>query len=324
MASVVFAIDSNTSVVKVRTLVLLFVLMTSMINYIDKLNKLEKLMKYFAYSGFITSVYVILNSDFTNITRFGSELGNVNAIGMILGISSVFCFYFILENKDYKFIPMLLINTIVIFLTGSRKSLLFLVFTLIILIFSKREKKLRNNIKVFMWSAIFVLIILYAIYNVPMFYQIIGRRMENMLNFVFGEGTKEGSMNTRFMMIQMGWDWFKEHPFIGCGIDSYRILLGQEIGTITYSHNNIIELLVGIGMFGTITYYLTHIVVIKDLYKCSKVLPKPLTYSFIAIILGYMFMSVGLVYYDNKHISIILSVASIVYRIGEKEINTLN
>lgn len=145
-----------------------------------------------------------------------------------------------------------------------------------------------------------------------------------MANFVFGEGSTEGSMNTRFMMIQVGWNWFKEHPFIGYGIDNYRILLGQEIGTITYSHNNIIELLVGIGLFGTIIYYLTHIVVIKDLYKCSKVLPKSLTYSFIAIILGYTFMSVGLVYYDNKHISIILAVASIVYRVGKKEMNISN
>ena len=322
--SVLYAIDSSVASIKVRTLILLFVLMLSLINYIDTLDKLHKFMKHFAYSGFFTSAYVIFNADFANITRFGSELGNVNAIGMILGISSVFCFYFMLEKKEIKFTPMLIINIIVIFLTGSRKSLLFIVFILIVLIFSKREKKLENNVKVFIWGAILVLIILYVIYNVPIFYQIIGRRMENMLDFAFGEGTKEGSMNMRFQMIQLGWDWFKERPLTGYGIDNYRLLLGEEIGRVTYAHNNIIELLVGMGMFGTITYYLAQIIIIKDLYKSSKILPKSLTYSFIAIILGYIFMSVGLVYYDNKHISIIMAVGSIIYRVGKKELNTLN
>lgn len=322
--SVLYAIDSSVASIKVRTLILLFVLMLSLINYIDTLDKLHKFMKHFAYSGFFTSAYVIFNADFANITRFGSELGNVNAIGMILGISSVFCFYFMLEKKEIKFTPMLIINIIVIFLTGSRKSLLFIVFILIVLIFSKREKKLENNVKVFIWGAILVLIILYVIYNVPIFYQIIGRRMENMLDFAFGEGTKEGSMNMRFQMIQLGWDWFKERPLTGYGIDNYRLLLGEEIGRVTYAHNNIIELLVGMGMFGTITYYLAQIIIIKDLYKSSKILPKSLTYSFIAIILGYIFMSVGLVYYDNKHISIIIAVGSIIYRVGKKELNTLN
>ena len=322
--SVLYAIDSSVASIKVRTLILLFVLMLSLINYIDTLDKLHKFMKHFAYSGFFTSAYVLFNADYANITRFGSELGNVNAIGMILGISSVFCFYFMLEKKEIKFTPMLIINIIVIFLTGSRKSLLFIVFILIVLIFSKREKKLENNVKVFIWGAILVLIILYVIYNVPIFYQIIGRRMENMLDFAFGEGTKEGSMNMRFQMIQLGWDWFKERPLTGYGIDNYRLLLGEEIGRVTYAHNNIIELLVGMGMFGTITYYLAQIIIIKDLYKSSKILPKSLTYSFIAIILGYIFMSVGLVYYDNKHISIIMAVGSIIYRVGKKELNTLN
>ena len=134
----------------------------------------------------------------------------------------------------------------------------------------------------------------------------------------------EGSINTRFKMIQMGWNGLKNVRFLVTESIIIGFLLGEEVGRLLTLHNNIIELLVGIGLFGTIIYYLAHIIVIKDLYKCSKALPKSLTYSFIAIILGYMFMSVGLVYYDNKHISIILSIASIVHRIGKKEVNTLN
>ena len=319
--SVFYAFNQGISFTKVKTLVQIYVVMISLINYVDTFEKLYKLMKYFAYSGVIASVYILLNADFTNITRFGSELGNVNAVGMILGISSVFSFYFILEEKEYQFSPMLLANSIVILLTGSRKSLMFLIFTLLVLLFSKRDKRIRSKVKFFLLGAVLLSIAVYVIYNVPIFYQIIGRRMDNLLDFAFGEGTTERSMNIRFMMIQLGWDWFKERPITGYGINNYRLLLGQEIGWITYSHNNIIELLVGIGIIGAIVYYLEQIIVMKGLLKASKFAYRSLMYSFIAIIFGYIFMSVGLVYYDSKHISIILAVGSVINRISKKEKN---
>lgn len=317
--SVLYAIDSNTSISKVRTLMMLFLLMFSFINYIDTLEKIHKFMKYFAYSGFITSIYIFLISDFTNLTRFGSELGNVNAIGMILGISATFSFYFIIEKKEYKYALMFLLNSIIIFMTGSRKSLVFLIFTLIVLVLSKRKKKIGNRIKVALIIALIVTLIVYIVFNVPFFYQIIGRRMEKLFNFVIGKETSDGSINLRFLMIELGWEWFKERPFTGYGINNYRFLLGQTINWITYSHNNIIELLVGIGVIGTAIYYISQIIVINKLNKVSKFISKPLAFSFIAIILGYVFMSVALIYYDSKQFCIVLAVGSIISRLYKRD-----
>ena len=64
----------------------------------------------------------MINSDFYKITRYGDKLGNVNEIGMIIGISATFCFSFFRKRK-YGYLMFLLIMIITILLTGSRKSL---------------------------------------------------------------------------------------------------------------------------------------------------------------------------------------------------------
>ena len=322
--SSLYAINASTSFVKSRTLFALLILMVSFINYIDTGDKLYKLMAYFAYSGLITSLYIIFSSDFSDLIRFGSDLGNVNAIGMILAISSTFSFYFILERKAYRFIAILLINSATTFLTGSRKSLVFLVFTLLVLAWSKTDRKsfIVSRIKSLVIGLIILAIIFYATFKIPIFYQIIGKRMENLFDYLSGEGTSEGSINMRVFMTQLGWGWFKERPFFGYGINNYRFLLGQTIGWATYAHNNLIELLVGIGIFGTAVYYILQLYLIRDLYKVSKVVSKTLAYTFMSMILAYVFMSAGLIYYDSKHFCIILAVSSIIARLyKEKEIN---
>ncbi len=90
--------------------------MISLVNYIDTFEKLRSFLLSFVYSGFITGVYILASSDFSQVTRYGSELGNVNSIGMIIGISSIFCFYFIIEEKKYLlYTPIMLINIFVVF-----------------------------------------------------------------------------------------------------------------------------------------------------------------------------------------------------------------
>ncbi|MBG9814564.1 hypothetical protein ABD68_24320 [Bacillus endophyticus] len=324
LVSSFYAINQVAAIKKVVTLVQIYALMFSLVNYIDSFEKLTTFMKCFVYSGFISSIYILLTSDFSQVSRFGEELGNVNAIGMIIGISTVFCFYFILEERKYLYIPILLIDIVVILLTGSRKSLLFILLTIIILLVSKEGNGIGGKFKAVLGSIIVVTLGLYLIYNVPLFYEIMGSRVENLLSFVFGNGTPEGSVNTRADMIEAGINWFKDNPFIGYGIDNYRFLYGGLTGWTTYSHNNFIELLVGIGLIGFSLYYLSSVLVLGSLKKASKLKYKMLSYSFAAIIIGYIVLSVGMVYYYDKHINILLAVGSAVYRIAKIDNKHLN
>ncbi|MEJ6951735.1 O-antigen ligase family protein [Natronospora cellulosivora (SeqCode)] len=315
LASALYAINQEVVIVWVRTLVLIFLLMISFINYIDSPKKLYNFMRSYALSGFIASVYILLNSDFTQISRLGGDLGNVNTIGMIIGISSAFCFFFILEEKKFLYLPILLVNIMIIMLTGSRKALLFVIIIIVIMMYSKNVIGKGRRIQAIIAILLIVIVFYYTVSNVPFLYQVMGRRINNLFDFVFGDGTTEGSMNTRYHMISLGLSWFKDRPLTGYGINNYRFLYGNITGWYTYSHNNIVELLVGVGFLGTIIYYLTNLIPIIKLLKNKNSSYSMINYTFLSIIIGYLLMSVSLIYYYDKHISIILSVACVIERI---------
>lgn len=320
MVSVFYAIEPSTAFSKIQTLILIYILILSLINYVDTLEKLYFIMKCFIFSGFITSIYILINADFTVLERIGSELGNVNSIGMIIGISSILCLFYLLKTRNYWYSVIILTDLIVILLTGSRKALLFVVISIVLMLIFQEDIKLGSKFRALFISIVFIFAIFYIINNVPLFYQIIGERMGTMFDFFSSSGTADSSMNIRSEMILWGWSWFKEHPFLGYGIDNYRVLLSTSSGQgYTYSHNNVIELLVGTGIIGTALFYLANVIVIRDLMKASKVISKSLCYMFIAIIVGYMIMSVGMVYYDDKGIGFILAIGSIIYRLAKTE-----
>lgn len=321
LVSCFYAIDPSSSIAKVQTLILTYVLMLSLVNYINTFKRLEYFMKCFVFSGFIVSIYILINGDFTVLERFGSDLGNVNEIGMVICISTVFSLYGFLKKKKYWYMAIILTNLIVIFLTGSRKALMFVVISIVILlIFQENSSKLKSKLMYFIISIVVVLLMFYVIFNVPIFYEILAKRMIYMLNFILGAGTSDASMTERFYMILLGWNWFKAKPLLGYGIDSYKFLYNTVGGgRLTYSHNNIIELLIGTGIVGTTLFYLANIIVVKDLFKAAKTVSKTACFAFIAIITGYVFMSIGMVYYTDKHISIILAVGSVMYKLVQTD-----
>lgn len=322
--SAFFALNQSIAITKVRTLILIFLVMVSLANYIDTFEKLRKFINYFIYSGVMASIYILINSDFSQLTRYGSELGNVNAIGIIIGISVTFCFYTILSHKKYLHILFLLIMIPTILLTGSRKALLFIVMNLILIIYFRNRKSFKNIFKFIIVTILILIISYYLIFNIPLFYQIIGKRMEDMFSFVFGEGTNEGSMNIRAYMTKFGFEMFKNRPLIGYGIDNYRVLFGRNTGGVgTYAHNNYIELMVDTGIFGVLVYYFTHIIVLKDLFKSTrKAMDKTICFTLIAIIISYIILAPSQVYYDDKHFSFLLVISSIVGNIVELSINS--
>lgn len=319
--SIFFAVNPYVSLIQSRTLVLLYILMVSLVNYIDCEAKVVALMKYFTISGFIASVYIFLTCNFSELTRFGAQLGNVNSVGLMIGISMVYGLYFILEEKKYIFLPFVFLSIVIILLTGSRKAFLFTSYSFFIIFISRTKSNLCRNFKILGMGILLILALFYIAMNVPLFYQIIGRRIENLLLFIFKKGTTEVSINERYYMLQAGFAWFKGKPFTGYGLNNFRVLFAEiPMGRFTYAHNNVIELLVGVGLFGTIIYYFTQIIILKNLLKASKNISKTLCYSFIAIISGYLLMSIGMVYYYNKHISIVLAIGSIVYKISESKV----
>ena len=318
------AVDKNMVLSKVGTLILLFIVMFSLINYIDNFEKLRKFLISFVYSGFIASLYILFTSDFSNITRFGSELGNVNAVGMMIGISAIFCFYLFLEEKRFIYFVLLLTMLPIILLTGSRKSVLFFLMNLIIILYLRNRDSLSKKLKFFFIGGILFFLVLFLVFKIPLFYKIIGYRIENVFSFLSGKKVNEGSIYERFYMIEVGLKMIKDRPILGYGIDNYRFYYSRvPSGRETYSHNNFIELIVGTGIFGFLFYYLIHFIILRSLFKasiCTK--EKMICYTFISIIISYIILSMALIYYYDKHFNLLLAVGSIVNRVIYNDLKT--
>src|SRR5690554_5547775 len=98
LISVLVAVDMNIAFGKLVTMIQIYIMMFTMVNYFDSKEKLYNVIRAFAISGLLATVYLFSVSDFSNIKRFGEELGNQNAIARILTIAAVFSL--VIYNKE--------------------------------------------------------------------------------------------------------------------------------------------------------------------------------------------------------------------------------
>jgi len=308
------AVDKQLVLTKVLTLIQLFVIAFALINYLNSFFKIERFFGYYTIASFIASIYILLEADLANPDRIGENLGNVNTIGIIIAVSIVFCLYFIIEKRNILVLPVLLINTTVVALTGSRMAFIFIAVAVFVLFIQYYRNLKRNKVALIAATAIIAAFLIYLVFNVPILYSVIGKRIQNLVSFTMGESVRENSVYIRWDMLQKGVGWFFQKPLFGYGIDNFRVLYGSiEGGLETYSHNNIVELLVGIGLVGTTIFYY---MLCSALHKlvCVRIHKfKGLQFSMIAILAAYLVASAGSVYYYSKLFTILLTVSVILF-----------
>ena len=320
-----YAVKPHYVIGNVKTLVLIYIVIIAIVNFVDTPEKLNRVVKSFIVSGVISSIYILLISDLTHVTRFGSELGNVNDMGMIIGISSIFSLNEYIRSKKKVHILYSLPMLVVILLTGSRKAIIFVVTAILFIIYINNNNRLKGKIKFLILGTIILIATMYVVIKIPIFYEVIGKRLEGIFALITGKGKVDNSANTRLQMIEYGFKLFKTRPILGYGVNNYRVMYGITYGVERYAHNNFTELIVNIGINGAFIYYLSNYIVFRDLYKYQKKHKNcGLIYPFMAIIITYFLLGISLVYYDSKHYSIILALASVipsVYHV-HKERNT--
>src|SRR5699024_210938 len=135
----------------------------------------------------------------------------------------------------------------------------------------------------------------YISLNNPLLYNVLGSRIEGLFARFTGEGKVEGSTSRRMHMINSGLNFFKEERLFRHGIDSCRQLTRNYVGDYRYSHNNYVELLVSVGVFGTVIYYFGLLSVLKKSFnKTNPYLIFPFVVIATILIIDY-----GLVSYTS-------------------------
>lgn len=280
-------------------------------------------LKKYYIATVLTALYIIFNvvkADMFGVRISYNVLGeswNPNTFGVMLAFG-VFVSFLLLQSENRKSIrliyqlSMFLVVAIVLF-TGSRKAFFTVVFTnglYYFLIYRKRQYK-----KIFMM--IFAgFILLYMVMNVPPLYNVLGYRLDTLFDFISGKGTTETSILDRTNMIKLGYEWFKEKPILGYGMNNSQDLYYSFTGRAMYLHNNYFEVLVGIGIVGTLFYYSMYIVTLKRAFKCLRNSNTLSAFAFTTI-LTILIIEIGQVSYSYFYIQLFILLSYYSVRMAE-------
>lgn len=276
------------------------------IGYVDSEDKLYDFMDMFIVAGFFLIVYLLINLPLSTLitTRLGGQrlIGiNSNTLGLNIAISSLFLFFKILRLKKMSHFLLYLLLIIFVFLSGSRQALLLAILgAILILLFSSKDavKKLKNIYVIF-----FLIVIVYnLLVNVPLLYEIVGYRLETLILTLFGAESATESDQIRNLMVSSGINLIKDRPFLGYGLGGFAKVSGLGV----YSHNNYIELLVGIGIVGTVIYYYIYIYIIKQLYSIRNI---SVAIPFLSVMIVLLIIELALVSHADIFWPIIVALA---------------
>lgn len=246
-------------------------------------------------------LYILINVDINSfiLARLGEDdTGNWNAnnVGIMMSVGILTAVYLISEVK-----PMIIKAMLVIFIagflyletiSGSRKAILMLVLGLCALVLLNGKGKLLLKTIVI---ALIGIITFYIIINVPAIYNIIGWRIEGMINGITGNGESDSSYVLRQNMIASAWQLFLKNPILGCGIDNFRFF---NPVMKSYSHNNFLEIAADSGIIGLIAYYGIYVYIILDYFRAAYKKDKLCIIIFV-IFAVFLISQWGLVsYYD--------------------------
>ena len=276
--SMLWAENSGAAFTKVRTILLLLVLLILVTTYIVKLGKPIYVMAAISIGSLALAVYMVAQYGFSGIfeafeeteERVGDLINNVNAIAnsLVVGLLAMIGMAF-LYRKIWLVIPIAF-TSICLFAAGSRTATISLIAGLVILIlFWLRSMKssmgrLAGTISVIVAAVA----IFFLIRDLPAF-QTLTMRMENIFSFFTGEAKviKESSTEVRMDYIRLGWEQFLKTPIFGNGIGCAGYAMEETYNRVTYLHNNYIEILASGGIIGFILFYAPYAIALVSLLK---------------------------------------------------------
>ena len=229
--------------------------------------------------------------------RYAGMTGNANALAMQLTLGA--CLIWLLPKKA-GVLPCVFAFGSVIFalaVTGSRKAVLVAGFFLVLVAIQSFSFLPRKRIRRRRWLILACAVpCLLGLILVPIVYYY----GQDLLAIRRVMDYDDSSYETRAQMIQQGIDLWLKSPIFGNGLDSFRSLSGQD----TYSHNNYVELLCGLGLVGTLLFYAIYVNVV---IRAARARPVLKYYSWVFILM-LLLADIGYVSYKSKQSIMILMV----------------
>lgn len=275
LISSIWAKDDESVISKSIELFIGFIFLTTSYNYfIHRENSTELIIDIIKVVGIMFSIYVVLYYGILNyITmllagrRIGTEIINVNFIGVITSVTFILLMYDVLIKKGKTKILIIILSIIPLIVslgTGSKKAILVIALGLALIFIEKFKEKItiKNIITIFMFFAGIIVII--GLLSKSGYLNTISSRFETMINTFLNEDTTTGSTYIRKSFIRGGMEAFFESPLLGIGLNNSYIITHELFGEKTYLHCNYVELLACTGIIGfSLFYYIYYYVIIN-------------------------------------------------------------
>lgn len=276
--------------------------------FINK-KDLKNILIVISISSILSFIFTGNNFDIYSGERFGNELaGNANIISSLYMIAAIASTYCIFNNKNIllKLIFCLLfcVQIFAIILTGSKKALVIpILFFALYFILTRKKKAYAASTLVIVIA--FCYFLYFALYNIPLIYDLIGYRFEGMIS-AFTNNQGDASTMERINMIHDALDFWQTKPLCGIGLN----LFSEKSIYGTYSHNNYVELLSTTGLIGCISYYVIHFKLLKRIMPYLVIQKQDAAFYFLLIICLLIF-DIGAVSYKYSLIQAVLSLCGI-------------
>lgn len=245
----------------------------------------------------ISITWSLRNSSFT-----GSDLYNANAVGKLYLIGAA-CGYMRAKSNTRNqrfFLTLSILLLVLMILTASKTNVITLFLMVFIYMYLKRRGSGQKAF-VLLLIPILVFAAYYLIMYVPALYNLIGNRFVEVFDLFSGNIEKYSSTWYRMSMYQNGFNLFLKKPFFGYGMTNaaqhnvYEWVYEQGV----YLHSNYLELLVDVGLIGTILYYAMYYYAIKENLKGYR-RNDAISMLFIAFVISTMITDISFVSYLNR------------------------
>ncbi len=238
--------------------------------------------------------------------RIGEEVNNVNSIGIQTSIATVILvFYGLFKRKFWCLLPAVL-TFLVSAGTGSKKTIIILAVGLFLLmLLSQKDKQaVVKFFKIVMW-VIAGFIALRLILSLDIM-STVKERFDGFFAVFRGDSySSDGSSEARWNMAKVGWEKFKEDPYIGIGLGNSKEYRWQTSGIYGYFHMDYIEQLVNGGLVGFLLYYGNLVYIFTRHIKLMRIKKDPeIVLSFITLVIYFILCATCVTYYDSLGLTI--------------------
>ncbi len=319
--SVLWAHDSGLAVT--GSLVVLLTLMILFVTYIlieSMETDINTILGYICVASFLGYLYLVMRFGISvtwalrNDTFAGADLYNANSIGRMYCIGAICGFERSRTSGANRrfFISLSVVMIVLTILSGSKTVLLFGIIYIITKYYLHR-KGMGERYFVVLLIPIMLYLLYLAFMYIPALYNTVGYRFDELFNFLGGDVEKYSSTWYRMSMYQNGWKAFLKSPFIGHGMINSVLFNRFEYvyQDGVYMHSNFLEMLVNLGMIGTLLYYWMTIYALKWAIRGYKN-GNQVSTMFIGLLVALLITDISSVSYLNRP-SVLLIMISCVY-----------